>query len=159
MSLAKQCQSVLCCRVTPGQKAAIVALVRKHTDSVTMSIGDGANDVNMIKSKPGEARFNRCPAVLAGPVSSRLSSLLPPDPPAAHVGVGIAGVEGGQAVQNADFALSQFRFLQRLLLVHGRWSYRRVSLFLHYFLFKTVSFALAHIWFAFYNGYSAQVRP
>lgn len=72
--------------------------------------------------------------------------------------MGIAGVEGGQAVQNADFALSQFRFLQRLLLVHGRWSYRRISLFLHFFLFKTVSFALVHIWFAFYNGYSAQVR-
>lgn len=61
-------------------------------------------------------------------------------------------------MQNADFALSQFRFLQRLLLVHGRWSYRRISLFLHFFLFKTVSFALVHIWFAFYNGYSAQVR-
>lgn len=51
MSLAKQCQSVLCCRVTPGQKASVVSLVRKHTDAVTMSIGDGANDVNMIKSK------------------------------------------------------------------------------------------------------------
>lgn len=51
MRLAKQCQSVLCCRVTPGQKADIVSLVRKHTSSVTMSIGDGANDVNMIKSK------------------------------------------------------------------------------------------------------------
>lgn len=76
---------------------------------------------------------------------------------AAHVGVGLAGVEGGQAVQNADFALSQFRFLQRLLLVHGRWSYRRISLFLCYFLFKTCSFALVQIWFAFFNGFSAQV--
>ncbi|XP_037626912.1 phospholipid-transporting ATPase IC isoform X2 [Sebastes umbrosus] len=124
MSLAEQCQSVLCCRVTPGQKADIVTLVRKHSRSVTMSIGDGANDVNMIKT--------------------------------AHVGVGIAGVEGGQAVQNADFALSQFRFLQRLLLVHGRWSYRRISLFLRYFLFKTCGFALVHIWFGFFNGFSAQ---
>lgn len=78
--------------------------------------------------------------------------------PAAHVGVGIAGVEGGQAVQNADFALSQFRFLQRLLLVHGRWSYRRISLFLRYFLFKTCGFALVHIWFGIFNGCSAQVR-
>ncbi|XP_049443186.1 phospholipid-transporting ATPase IC [Epinephelus fuscoguttatus] len=124
MSLAEQCQSVLCCRVTPGQKADIVTLVRKHTRSVTMSIGDGANDVNMIKT--------------------------------AHVGVGLEGVEGGQAVQNADFALSQFRFLQRLLLVHGRWSYRRISLFLRYFLFKTCGFALVHIWFGFFNGFSAQ---
>jgi len=53
MSLAEQCQSVLCCRVTPGQKADIITLVRKHTRSVTMAIGDGANDVNMIKSKSG----------------------------------------------------------------------------------------------------------
>ncbi|XP_026013856.1 phospholipid-transporting ATPase IK isoform X1 [Astatotilapia calliptera] len=124
MSLAEHCQSVLCCRVTPAQKAEIVTLVRKHTSSVTMSIGDGANDVNMIKT--------------------------------AHVGVGLAGVEGGQAVQNADFALAQFRFLQRLLLVHGRWSYRRISLFLRYFLFKTCSFALVHLWFGFFNGFSAQ---
>ncbi|CAB1444306.1 unnamed protein product [Pleuronectes platessa] len=124
MSVAEQCQSVLCCRVTPGQKADIVTLVRKHTSSVTMAIGDGANDVNMIKT--------------------------------AHVGVGLAGVEGGQAVQSADFALSQFRFLQRLLLIHGRWSYRRISIFLRYFLFKTCSFALVHIWFGFFNGFSAQ---
>ncbi|XP_058493944.1 phospholipid-transporting ATPase IC isoform X1 [Solea solea] len=124
MSLASQCESVLCCRVTPGQKADIVTMVKKHTSSVTMVIGDGANDVNMIKT--------------------------------AHVGVGLAGVEGGQAVQNADFALSQFRFLQRLLLVHGRWSYRRISTFLLYFLFKTCSFALVHIWYGFFNGFSAQ---
>ncbi|XP_030583770.1 phospholipid-transporting ATPase IK [Archocentrus centrarchus] len=124
MSLTEHCRSVLCCRVTPAQKAGIVNMVQKHTSSVTMSIGDGANDVNMIKT--------------------------------AHVGVGLAGVEGGQAVQNADFALSQFRFLQRLLLIHGRWSYRRISLFLRYFLFKTCSFALVHVWFGFFNGFSAQ---
>ncbi|XP_055363620.1 probable phospholipid-transporting ATPase IM [Betta splendens] len=124
MSLAMQCQSVLCCRVTPGQKAEVVTLVRKHTSAITMSIGDGANDVNMIKT--------------------------------AHVGVGIAGLEGGQSVQNADFALSQFRFLRRLLLVHGRWSYQRISLFLRYFLFKTCGFALVHVWFGFFNGFSAQ---
>lgn len=53
MSLARQCQAVLCCRVTPAQKAEIVKLVRKHTNAITMSIGDGANDVNMIKSESG----------------------------------------------------------------------------------------------------------
>lgn len=80
-----------------------------------------------------------------------------PSTPAAHIGVGLAGREGGQAVHNADFAVSQFRFLQRLLLVHGRWSYRRISLFLCYFLFKTCGFALVHIWFGILNGFSAQV--
>jgi P-type E1-E2 ATPase len=45
----------------------------------------------------------------------------------AHVGVGIIGLEGMQAVQASDYAIAQFRFLSRLLLVHGRLNYRRVS--------------------------------
>ena len=53
VAMAERCQSVLCCRVTPGQKADVVQLVRKHTTSITMAIGDGANDVNMIKSEKG----------------------------------------------------------------------------------------------------------
>lgn len=163
MSLAEHCQSVLCCRVTPAQKAEIVTLVRKHTSSVTMSIGDGANDVNMIKSKGlfvvlqyKKVKINQCALIICSCFNICLLPLS--STPAAHVGVGLAGVEGGQAVQNADFALAQFRFLQRLLLVHGRWSYWRISLFLRYFLFKTCSFALVHLWFGFFNGFSAQVR-
>ncbi len=46
---------------------------------------------------------------------------------AAHVGVGISGVEGLQAARSADVAISQFRFLKMLLLVHGAWSYTRLS--------------------------------
>ena len=46
----------------------------------------------------------------------------------ANVGVGIAGREGRQAVMSADFQLAQFRHLERLLLVHGGWSYRRLAL-------------------------------
>jgi phospholipid-transporting ATPase len=45
----------------------------------------------------------------------------------AHVGIGIVGLEGMQAVQASDYAIAQFRFLQQLLFVHGRWNYRRVS--------------------------------
>uniref|UniRef100_A0A8C1XFV9 Phospholipid-transporting ATPase n=1 Tax=Cyprinus carpio TaxID=7962 RepID=A0A8C1XFV9_CYPCA len=124
VALSDQCQSVLCCRVTPAQKAEVVEMVRKHSTSITMAIGDGANDVNMIKT--------------------------------AHIGVGLCGVEGSQAVQNADFALAQFRFLRRLLLVHGHWSYYRICILLRYFLYKTTAFALVHIWYSFYNGFSAQ---
>jgi phospholipid-transporting ATPase len=46
---------------------------------------------------------------------------------AAHVGVGISGLEGLQAARSADIAISQFRFLKKLLLVHGTWSYQRLS--------------------------------
>lgn len=50
VELAARCQAVICCRVTPKQKALIVALVKKYQRAVTLAIGDGANDVNMIKS-------------------------------------------------------------------------------------------------------------
>lgn len=50
VELASQCQAVICCRVTPKQKALIVALVKKYQRVVTLAIGDGANDINMIKS-------------------------------------------------------------------------------------------------------------
>lgn len=50
VDLASRCQAVICCRVTPKQKALIVSLVKKYKQAVTLAIGDGANDVNMIKS-------------------------------------------------------------------------------------------------------------
>ena len=45
----------------------------------------------------------------------------------AHIGVGIRGLEGTQAVRTADFAINQFSHLQKLLFVHGRWGYKRVA--------------------------------
>lgn len=45
------CKTVICCRVTPLQKAQVVELVKKYRNAVTLAIGDGANDVSMIKSK------------------------------------------------------------------------------------------------------------
>lgn len=62
------CASVLCCRVSPRQKAQVTKLVRKGLGHhrLCLAIGDGANDVGMIQ--------------------------------AANVGVGITGVEGAQVV-------------------------------------------------------------
>uniref|UniRef100_A0A2K5YDP4 Phospholipid-transporting ATPase n=1 Tax=Mandrillus leucophaeus TaxID=9568 RepID=A0A2K5YDP4_MANLE len=74
----------------------------------------------------------------------------------ADVGVGLAGQEGMQAVQNSDFVLGQFCFLQRLLLVHGRWSYVRICKFLRYFFYKTMASMMVQVWFACYNGFTAQ---
>ena len=95
LELAIMCKAVICCRVSPLQKALVVKLVKKNQKSILLAIGDGANDVSMIQ--------------------------------AAHVGVGISGVEGLQAARSSDVAISQFRYLKKLLLVHGAWSYRRLS--------------------------------
>ncbi|KAB1277172.1 putative phospholipid-transporting ATPase IM [Camelus dromedarius] len=125
LELACMCKTVVCCRVTPLQKAQVVELVKKHRNAVTLAIGDGANDVSMIKS--------------------------------AHIGIGISGQEGLQAVLASDYSFAQFRYLQRLLLVHGRWSYFRMCKFLCYFFYKNFAFTLVHFWFGFFCGFSAQV--
>ncbi|XP_041692767.1 phospholipid-transporting ATPase ID isoform X2 [Coregonus clupeaformis] len=118
------CKTVICCRVTPMQKAQVVELVKTNKMAVTLAIGDGANDVSMIKT--------------------------------AHIGVGISGQEGMQAVLASDYSFAQFRYLQRLLLVHGRWSYFRMCNFLFYFFYKNFAFTVVHFWFGFFCGFSAQ---
>lgn len=76
---------------------------------------------------------------------------------AAHIGVGISGQEGMQAVLASDYSIAQFKYLERLLLVHGRWSYFRMCKFLRYFFYKNFAFTLCHFWYAFFCGFSAQV--
>uniref|UniRef100_K3WGR7 Phospholipid-transporting ATPase n=1 Tax=Globisporangium ultimum (strain ATCC 200006 / CBS 805.95 / DAOM BR144) TaxID=431595 RepID=K3WGR7_GLOUD len=123
--VTKMCTSVICCRVSPKQKADIVEFVRHYEpESITLAIGDGANDVGMIQ--------------------------------AAHIGVGISGQEGMQAVNSSDYAIGQFRFLQRLLFVHGRWAYRRVTKLMSYMLYKNVTYVLTTFWFGCFCGFSGQ---
>ena len=127
--LCKQCRSVLCCRVSPSQKAAVVQLVKAGLDVMALSIGDGANDVAMIQE--------------------------------ADVGVGIAGEEGRQAVMSADYAIGQFRFLQRLVLVHGRWSYRRLAECIANFFYKVTAqvFGSGVTFVLTFPEYRLDVRP
>ncbi|CAN0038698.1 unnamed protein product [Pylaiella littoralis] len=76
---------------------------------------------------------------------------------AAHVGIGISGQEGLQAVNASDYSLAQFRFLQKLLLCHGRFNYRRMSFASSYLFYKSVSWAVPLFLYAFWNGLSGQV--
>mmetsp|Transcript_28287 Transcript_28287/g.46498 ORF Transcript_28287/g.46498 Transcript_28287/m.46498 type:complete len:1452 (+) Transcript_28287:29-4384(+) len=118
-----KCRAVLCCRVSPIQKAQMVGLIKQNIAKViTLAIGDGANDVPMIR--------------------------------AAHVGVGIAGQEGLQAVMASDYAIAQFRFLQDLLLIHGAFDYRRISVLILYSFYKNVMLSMTQIYFGFYSGFS-----
>jgi phospholipid-translocating ATPase len=63
----------------------------------------------------------------------------------AHVGIGIRGKEGNQAVQASDVAISQFRFLLPLLLCHGRRAYRRLGVFVSYFIYKHVALVMSDV--------------
>ncbi|KAK5643768.1 hypothetical protein RI129_007613 [Pyrocoelia pectoralis] len=50
LRLTAYCNSVLCCRATPLQKAYIVKVVKEELKMRTLAIGDGANDVSMIQT-------------------------------------------------------------------------------------------------------------
>ncbi|GMI14936.1 hypothetical protein TrLO_g10401 [Triparma laevis f. longispina] len=75
---------------------------------------------------------------------------------AAHVGIGISGQEGMQAVNASDYAIAQFKFLRRLLLIHGRWNYRRMSRLVCYIFYKNIVMAIVQFWYAFQTGFSGQ---
>ncbi|XP_042482484.1 probable phospholipid-transporting ATPase 4 [Macadamia integrifolia] len=124
LSLAVDCASVICCRVSPKQKALVTRLVKEGTGKTTLAIGDGANDVGMIQE--------------------------------ADIGVGISGVEGMQAVMASDFSIAQFRFLERLLVVHGHWCYKRIAQMICYFFYKNIAFGLTLFYFEAYTGFSGQ---
>ncbi|NXL84541.1 AT10D ATPase, partial [Alectura lathami] len=72
----------------------------------------------------------------------------------ADTGVGILGQEGMQAVMASDFAVSQFRHLRKLLLVHGHWCYNRLTNMVLYFFYKNVAYVNLLFWYQFFCGFS-----
>lgn len=60
------------------------------------------------------------------------------------------------AVQACDYALPEFRMLWRLLFVHGRWNYIRISEMILYFFYKNMLFTVPQLIAGFYNGFSGQ---
>ena len=124
IDIIENCETVICCRVTPKQKAEVVNLVKDYLGKITLAIGDGANDVNMIQ--------------------------------AAHIGIGIYGLEGMRAVQVSDFAIGEFKLLWKLVLVHGRWCYLRISEMILYFFYKNMVFTIIQCYFSFVCAYSGQ---
>ncbi|KAK9331378.1 hypothetical protein V1520DRAFT_275148 [Lipomyces starkeyi] len=73
---------------------------------------------------------------------------------AADVGIGIAGKEGLQASRSSDFSIAQFRFLLKLLLVHGRWNYVRLSKYVLATFYKEFFFYLTQAMYQRLTMYS-----
>ena len=116
---------MLVCRSSPKQKAEVIEFAKSiNPKMVSLAIGDGGNDVSMIKT--------------------------------ADVGIGIFGKEGYQAVSSSDYAIAEFQFLRRLIFIHGRYSVRRITIFITQFLVKNVIFSIPFLLFAFDSAYSGQ---
>lgn len=122
--------SVICCRASPAQKALLVRTVRSS-----------------LKSLRGSKRRGLTLAI--GDGANDLAMIQ-----ASHVGVGLSGKEGLQAARVADYSIAQFRFLQRLLLVHGRWNYVRTAKFILCTYWKEMFFYLSTAQYQRYNGYT-----
>ncbi|KAL9002033.1 MAG: hypothetical protein Q9188_005018 [Gyalolechia gomerana] len=72
----------------------------------------------------------------------------------AHVGIGITGKEGLQAARTSDYSIAQFRFLLRLLLVHGRWNYVRTCKYTLGTFWKEFLFYLTQALYQRWVGYT-----
>lgn len=126
LQIATICKAVIACRVSPSQKALIVNLVKKNVYPMPMTLAIG-DGANDV-----------------GMIQE------------AHVGVGISGKEGRQAVNSSDFAIAQFRFLRRLIMVHGRWNYRRLCKCILYSFYKNIVLTFMLFFFEFFAAFSGK---
>jgi magnesium-transporting ATPase (P-type) len=125
-SIASECEAVIACRVSPRQKALLVQLVRRNISPEPVTLAIG-DGANDV-----------------GMIQE------------AHVGIGISGKEGKQAVNASDFAIAQFRFLESLILIHGRWDFFRQATVVMFSFYKNALMAAVLV---AYNGqtvYSGQ---
>jgi magnesium-transporting ATPase (P-type) len=125
-AIASNCEAVIACRVSPRQKALLVQLVRRNISPEPVTLAIG-DGANDV-----------------GMIQE------------AHVGIGISGKEGKQAVNASDFAIAQFRFLETLILIHGRWDFFRASTVVMYSFYKNALMAGCLILFNGETVYSGQ---
>ncbi len=126
LALAKMCYSVIACRVSPSQKRLLVRLVKKNVVPKPVTLAIGDG---------------------ANDVGMLQE---------AQIGVGISGRESQQAANNSDFTIGQFRFLTRLLFLHGHWNYRRLCKVILYSFYKNICLTLVLFYYCFYSQFSGQ---
>ncbi|WYZ41964.1 hypothetical protein EsH8_V_000859 [Colletotrichum jinshuiense] len=116
--LAPSVDSIICCRASPSQKSLMIKMIH-----------DGPPPLAKASFFPALVSWfkrPRKPLTLAiGDGANDVPMIM-----TASVGVGISGKEGQQAARVADFSISQFRYLGRLMLVHGRYNYHRTAMFI-----------------------------
>eukprot|EP00968_Pinguiococcus_pyrenoidosus_P000430 scaffold29_cov251-Pinguiococcus_pyrenoidosus.AAC.25 len=126
-SVAAKATAVVACRATPGQKALLVETVQ-----------------TFVKPKPV--------TLAVGDGANDVGMIQK-----AQVGIGIAGLEGQQAVNASDFAIAQFKYLKRLLLIHGRWNYRRMAVVILYSFYKNFVLVAVLFFYGFDSEFSGLV--
>ena len=159
--LASRCNSVLCCRVTPIQKAKMVHLIQRFTK---IQEHKGSNYYKYLNQQDIYHNFeDEKNKKIAGPLKDSITTLAIGDGAndvnmitSAHIGVGIIGVEGKQAARASDYAIGEFRFLKKLLFFHGHESLRKNSFIICYNFYKNFLFVMPLFYVGFYSVFSGQ---
>jgi phospholipid-transporting ATPase len=146
LSVASVCKALVACRVSPSQKAEIVNLVRRGNE--LLGDDDQGGDSNT-KKRSTKSRKQQPITLAIGDGANDVSMIQ-----TAHVGVGISGKEGVQAVNASDYAIAQFRFLKRLVLIHGRSNYQRICKVIKYSFYKNIALVVSLFLYNFFNGQS-----
>ncbi|KAL9647066.1 hypothetical protein ABK040_016540 [Willaertia magna] len=137
LQLIKQCQSCICCRMTPKWKGKIVNLMKGNdkltNDNATicLAIGDGSNDINMILEADVGVGITTTPSILKQ--HKNLQNLTNDE----KIDL-IHNLEHLQAFRQADYGIPTFSYLKKLLLYHGRNSYKKLSLLTQYTMYKSI---------------------
>ncbi|GMH33103.1 hypothetical protein BSKO_00937 [Bryopsis sp. KO-2023] len=145
--LGSLCSGVVICRSSPSQKAAVVRIM-KEFELRKAEEGPGGPVLKFFRR---QNRKIKAKMLAIGDGANDVTMIQ-----AADVGVGIAGKEGRQAVNNSDYSIGQFKFLIRLLLVHGQMSHYRLARLIKFSFFKNISFAFVLIYYQFFCGFSGQ---
>ena len=159
--LASRCNSVLCCRATPIQKAKMVHLIQRFTK---IQEHKGANYYKYLNQQDIYHNFEEEKnKKIIGPLKDSITTLAIGDGAndvnmitSAHIGVGIIGVEGKQAARASDYAIGEFRFLKKLLFYHGHESLRKNSFIICYNFYKNFLFVMPLFYVGFYSVFSGQ---
>lgn len=144
--IVARCRGVVVSRSSPSQKAAVVKTMTEYEMQKAAGGSKG-----LIKWYKRYRRRLQGKMLSIGDGANDVAMIQTAD-----VGVGIMGKEGRQAVNSSDYAISQFRFLVPLLLVHGNLSYYRLSRLIKYSFYKNITFAFVMFFYQFFNGYSGQ---
>ena len=159
--LASRCNSVLCCRVTPIQKAKMVHLIQRFTK---IQEHKGSNYYKYLNQQDLYHNFEEEKNKKSkGPLKDSVTTLAIGDGAndvnmitSAHIGLGIIGVEGKQAARASDYAIGEFRFLKKLLFYHGHESLRKNSFIICYNFYKNFLFVMPLFYVGFYSVFSGQ---
>ena len=144
--IVARCSGVVVSRSSPSQKASVVHMVKEYEMMKAAGKSRG-----IVKWYRRYKRRLQGKMLSIGDGANDVAMIQTAD-----VGIGIMGKEGRQAVNSSDYAISQFRFLVPLLLIHGNLAYYRLSRLIKYSFYKNITFAFVMFFYQFYNGYSGQ---